>query len=125
MKNKFRSDLSIAKNLGSSGSGSCHWLKQRVTAIILVLFTLCLMKLIHGLSQVSSNAEIVAILKKPYNITLMIIFVATGIYHGMIGMQVVIEDYIHCRVMKISMILATQILCLVTIISFIVALFSL
>ena len=61
MKNKYRSDLAIAKNLGSAGSGSAHWWHQRVTGVVLTIATIWLICFSWNLSglEVSGIIEVV------------------------------------------------------------------
>jgi succinate dehydrogenase / fumarate reductase membrane anchor subunit len=120
MKNKYRSDLSMAKNLGASGSGSGHWWHQRVTAIILALVTFWLICFSWSLSTAELSG-IIEIVKKPLNIVMLTLFTITGFYHAVLGMVVIIEDYIHCRAIKLTLILLIQIFSIVTVISFIIA----
>jgi len=120
MKNKYRSDLSKVKKLGSAGSGSGHWWHQRFTAILLTLLTgwvFCFSWQISG----SELGEIIEILKKPYHIVVITLFVVIGFYHAALGMQVIIEDYIHHRAMRLILLLTTQIFSIVTAFSFIIA----
>lgn len=120
MKNKFRSDLSIAKNLGSAASGSKHWWHQRFSALMLALVTIWLVTFSWDLGRAETSA-IVEILKRPYNIIMLSIFVMSGLYHAALGMQVVIEDYVHCRAARLVMLLLVQVLSIVTAISFLIA----
>lgn len=113
MKNKFRSNLSIAKNLGSSHSGSHHWWHQRFTAIMLALSILWLFNFVWSLSE-SDVANAIEIVQRPYNIIMLSIFTLTGFYHSVLGIQVIIEDYITCRTIKIVMLLFVQIFSIVT-----------
>ncbi|CAN0604839.1 unnamed protein product, partial [Ectocarpus sp. 12 AP-2014] len=96
MKNKYRSDLSKAKNLGSAASGSGHWWHQRLTAILLILITAWLFYFFWDISN-STPSEIIEVFNKPYHVLMLTLFVMAGFYHAALGMQVVIEVYVHCR----------------------------
>lgn len=120
MKNKYRSDLSKAKNLGSAGSGSGHWWHQRFTAILLTLITTWLFCFSWEVSN-ASQSEIIEVFKKPYHIIMLTLFVMAGFYHAALGMQVVIEDYIHCRAVRLALLLMVQIFSIVTALAFILA----
>ncbi len=120
MKNKYRSDLAIAKNLGSAGSGSAHWWHQRVTAVILTITTVWLVCFSWKLSGLEVSG-IIDVVKKPYNIVMLALFTVAGFYHAALGMRVIIEDYIHCRAIRLVLVLLVQIFSIVTIISFIIA----
>jgi succinate dehydrogenase / fumarate reductase membrane anchor subunit len=120
MKNKFRSDLSLAKNLGSAGSGSKHWWHQRFTAIIMVLSIFWVFSFSWQLSGLELSGVIEAI-KQPCNIIMLSLFTLIGFYHAALGMQVVIEDYIPCRAIRLTMLLSLQIFSIVTVIAFLLA----
>jgi succinate dehydrogenase / fumarate reductase membrane anchor subunit len=120
MKNRYRSDLPRIKYFGYVGSGSRHWWYQRFTAILLVLLTGWLFYFSWDINH-SELHEIVKVFKKPHHIITVILFVSTGLYHAVLGMQVVIEDYIHCRTLKLVLLLMVQIFSIVTSIAFLLA----
>ena len=59
----------------------------------------------------ASYAETVGFLSHPVNAALMLLFAVTGIYHFMVGLQVVIEDYVHGEGMKIAALLLNKFAC--------------
>lgn len=120
MKNKFKSDLAIAKNLGSAGSGSKHWWHQRFSAIIMVLVAFWLFSFARQLAGVDSNS-VIEIVQRPCNIIMLSLFSLTGFYHAALGMQVVIEDYVTCRAARLMMLLSIQIFSIITAIAFLLA----
>ena len=122
MDSMLRSDLARAKGKGSAKSGSTHWLYQRITAIILIACSVWLIFFIKCLSN-KSNTEFITIVQKPYNIVPLGILVVTSFYHAMLGMRVIIEDYISCIKLRTVLIILLQIFCIITIATFIVALF--
>jgi len=120
MKNKYRSGLSKAKNLGSAGSGSGHWWHQRFTAILLTLISVWLFYFSWEISN-TTQSEIIEVFKKPYHVLMFTLFVMAGFYHAVLGMQVVIEDYVHCRAARLTLLLIVQIFSIVTALAFILA----
>ncbi|MDR0296885.1 MAG: succinate dehydrogenase, hydrophobic membrane anchor protein [Rickettsia sp.] len=122
MNNNLRTDLVKAKGAGSAKSGSSHWLYQRITAIIL---TICSIWLIFFIKYNISKdlTHFVGTLQKPYNIVPLGILVITSFYHSMLGMQVVIEDYISCIKLCTGLIIFLQVFCIITIACLVVALF--
>ncbi|HJD59174.1 MAG TPA: succinate dehydrogenase, hydrophobic membrane anchor protein [Rickettsia endosymbiont of Omalisus fontisbellaquei] len=118
----FKAEIVKAKGQGTAKSGSHHWLLQRVTGIILVL---CSVWLIY-FTLTNKNNDINIImweLKKPFNIVALLITVATSLYHAMLGMRVVIEDYISCHKLRNTLIIIVQLFCIVTIVAFVVSMF--
>ena len=104
------------KNTGSAKTGMHHWLMQRVTAIILIISGVWVL---HFGAAVTGHSmgEIVTILQKPENIVPLIIFSIIGFYHGALGMQVVIEDYVPNLRSRYSLILLIKIFTFITIVS--------
>jgi succinate dehydrogenase / fumarate reductase membrane anchor subunit len=103
--NSFRTPLARVRGLGSAKSGTGHFIAQRVTAIALVPLTLWFVIAVAGLTG-ASHATAVEFLSHPVNAVLMLAFTLTGIYHFMLGLQVVIEDYIPGHGMRIALLLA-------------------
>ena len=122
MKNQYRSSLSTAKNLGSAKSGLGHWLKQRFTAIMLALFTIWLTWFAYNLAHSKTQLALIEVIKIPCNIIMLALFMLTALYHGVLGMNVIIEDYIRCRAMKISILVLLNIFSILSAVGFIVSL---
>lgn len=99
----LQSPLSKALGHGSAKSGADHWLAQRLTAIGLVplglWFTLSMVSLQHG-----NFDSIRAWVAEPSTAILLILLVATLVYHSMLGLQVIIEDYVHGALGYLSLI---------------------
>lgn len=122
MNTNLRTDLAKAKGVGSAKSGSSHWLHQRITAIILAICSIWLIVFIK--CNIGKDlTHFVGTLQKPYNIVLLGILIITTFYHAMLGMRVVIEDYISCIKLRIGLIIFLQIFCIITIAFLVVALF--
>lgn len=88
--------------MASNPHGSGHWQAQRLTA--LALFPLSLWFL--GSLLMYSPAEYAAIvewLKSPFSATGMILLIGVLLYHGQLGIQVVVEDYLPQRLLRISL----------------------
>ncbi|ABV73078.1 hypothetical protein A1E_00650 [Rickettsia canadensis str. McKiel] len=118
----FKVEIVKAKASGSAKSGSHHWLLQRVTAIILALCSIWL--IYFTLTNKSSDLSIIMWeLKKPFNVVALLITVIISLYHAMIGVQIVIEDYIRCNKLLNTLIIVVKLFCLVTIAAFVTAMF--
>ena len=90
----MRDPLATARGLGSAKDGVNHWWMQRVTAIALLLlspwFIYFAVSLV-GADQLSVRAAIA----QPLNATLLVSFMIAMLWHARLGLQVVVEDYIH------------------------------
>ena len=92
----LREPLARARGLGSAKAGVGHWWVQRITATALIalgLWFVCTVVALLG----SDYEQARAALAEPWNAVLMILFVCTAFWHAQLGLQVVIEDYVHTR----------------------------
>lgn len=106
---KFASPLSKARGLGSAHEGVHHWLHQRITAIAnlpLVLWAVYSMVHMRG----ASYGEFIAWMQLPWNTVLMILLILSVSYHAVLGLQVVIEDYVSCKALKMMKIIGVKLL---------------
>ncbi len=95
----MRSGLGRARGLGAAKSGLHHWIAQRVTAIALVPLTLWFIYAVLRL-QHADQAALLAWMKRPLNLVLMLALIGATFHHMQLGLQTVIEDYVHgtrCR----------------------------
>lgn len=106
-KTSIRSPLARARGLGSAGHGSGHWLAQRVTAVAAIPLCLWLVYSIVALRG-ASHTVLIDWLASPVNAVSMILFVITVFYHAALGLQVVIEDYVHCECVKLPSIIGMK-----------------
>jgi succinate dehydrogenase / fumarate reductase membrane anchor subunit len=108
----LRHPLKVARGLGASHSGVHHWWVQRVTAAALVLlgiwFVILVLRLL-GADYVTARAT----LTQPWNALLMIAFVLATFWHAVLGLQVVIEDYVHTRWKEVGTLVAVYFLAVI------------
>ena len=89
----IRTPLARVEGLGTARSGSDHFWHQRISAAALVLLSLWLV--VAGLRLVGApHADVIAFLSAPINAILMLLFILAAVFHMMLGIQVVIEDYV-------------------------------
>ena len=92
----FQNPLKRARGLGSSQSGVGHWWTQRVTAAALVVLSIWFVATVLCLLH-ADYATAKAAVAKPWNAVLLIAFFVAVFWHAVLGLQVVIEDYVHTR----------------------------
>ena len=97
----LRHPLRRAKGLGSAQSGVGHWWTQRVTAAAMVLLVIWLVVTVLAMLH-SDYASARAMVAKPWNTLLFIAFAITAFWHAVLGLQVVIEDYVHTRWVEVA-----------------------
>lgn len=106
---KFESNLRRALGLGSAKSGVHHWIAQRVTAVALIPLGIWFVGAFIVLS--TSSYEVAhAWLSSSWTATLAIFFVLVLFYHGYLGLQVILEDYISHELSKWSLIVAAKLI---------------
>jgi succinate dehydrogenase / fumarate reductase membrane anchor subunit len=106
-----RSPLARVRGLGSAKEGVQHWWAQRLTAIALVPLSIWFVAGVVAMTG-APWAEAAAWIAKPLNATLLILLLALGFHHGQLGLQVVIEDYVHAEGPKLALLIAVKLLAL-------------
>lgn len=108
----MRSMLGRARGLGSAKSGLRHWWVQRATAVALV--PLAVWFIINAIIHAgATRAGIVAWVHEPVTATLMLALIVCLFEHMQLGLQVVIEDYVHresCRIATLLVVKAIVVL---------------
>ncbi len=103
----LRSPLGRARGLGSAKSGTQHWWAQRLTAIALV--PLVIWFVIAMVAATGSDyASARAFIGSPVTAVLLILLIAATFHHAQLGLQVVIEDYVHTKSAEIALLLAVK-----------------
>lgn len=96
--------LHKVEGMGSSHSGTGHFWYQRVTAAFLIPLSLWFLYVMLGLAGTSEVAAL-QFIAHPMNALLMGAFVSVALYHAYLGIQVVIDDYVHTPGTKIFLML--------------------
>lgn len=96
----MRTPLKTARNLGSAKEGADHFWKQRVTGVANVALGLFLVWLIASLVG-ADHATVKAKLANPMIALALLALVVSGTVHMRLGMQTIIEDYVHGEAAKI------------------------
>jgi succinate dehydrogenase / fumarate reductase membrane anchor subunit len=121
---EMRSPLGRAIGLGSAKEGVDHWWRQRTTALALVPLTLWFVIAVIGLVG-ADHAVFVAWIKSPMPAVLLILLLVATFYHLALGLQVVIEDYIHGEATRLGTLIAMRCLCILFAVRGIVAVLKL
>ena len=101
----MRTPLKKVRGLGSSKEGTHHFWMQRMTAVALVpLFIFFIIFIISHLG--ATHQEMLASLANPFIAVLLGLMVIAGLVHMRIGMQEIIEDYIHGEVLRLCALMA-------------------
>ncbi|MFN4274043.1 MAG: succinate dehydrogenase, hydrophobic membrane anchor protein [Aliihoeflea sp.] len=95
----FRTPLARVRGLGSAKDGTEHFWRQRLTAIAnipLLLFFVGLVVALNG----ASYEQVRSTLANPFVALVLLLVLASALYHMKLGMQVIIEDYVHSEPMR-------------------------
>jgi len=92
----LRTPLSRARGHGSAKEGLGHWIQQRVTAVALIPLSIWFIVSVIGLAG-SHYEQFQAWLAVPGNTALILLLLFCTFHHAQLGVQTVIEDYIHGR----------------------------
>ena len=99
--------LGLARGLGSAKEGTHHWWVQRVTSVALIPLSLWFIWSLAVLGG-ADHATVSAWLAAPVNAILMLLFIAATFHHMHLGVQVVIEDYVHHKAAKLTLLLGVK-----------------
>jgi succinate dehydrogenase / fumarate reductase membrane anchor subunit len=104
---RLRTPLSRIEGLGAARAGTRHFWHQRATAVALVPLSIWFVA--SALAYVGADqGAVAAYFAQPVNAVLMFLFVVAAAYHMALGLQVIVEDYIHNEGQRIALLLLTQ-----------------
>ena len=103
----MRTPLARVRALGSSHTGTSDFWRQRMTAVamtLLIVPVIVVVLMLLGRNQAGAKL----ILGSPPVAIIMLLFIVASVWHMKIGMQVVIEDYVHSEMVKLAAIMANN-----------------
>lgn len=102
---QLRSSFDRTQGLGSAREGVGHWWMQRMTAVALVPLTLWFAASLIARARDDYGAFILW-MRGPFTAVLMVLLLIALFYHMALGLQVVVEDYIHTDRIKVPVVVA-------------------
>jgi len=108
----MQNPLARVRGQGSSGGGTQHWRSQRYSALILLLsaaWVLWLGVSLAGADYLTASG----VMSSPINAGMAILMAGAVFYHTQLGLQVVIEDYVHIPALEFALLLFVRFACLV------------
>jgi succinate dehydrogenase / fumarate reductase membrane anchor subunit len=103
----LRSPLNRVRGLGSARDGTHHWWIQRLTALALVPLVVWFVVSIVSLTG-ADYAAVRAWVASPVSMVLLVLTIGLTFLHGQLGLQVVIEDYIHVEWQKLTLLILVK-----------------
>lgn len=108
----MRGPLARVRGMGSSGGGVHHWRSQRYSSLVILLLTPWLLWM--GVSLAGADyATARAALAMPFNAGMSILLAGAVFHHTQLGLQVVIEDYVHPAGLEFTLLILVRLACLV------------
>ena len=107
----MRTPLARVRSLGSSHSGTSDFWRQRLTAVamtVLIVPVIVVVLMLVGSNQAFAKQTFSSV---PIAI-IMLLFIAASAWHMKIGMQIVIEDYVHNEKIKLASVMANNFFCI-------------
>jgi succinate dehydrogenase / fumarate reductase membrane anchor subunit len=104
---RYRTALSVVRGAGAAKDGTRHWWAQRLTAVALIPLGIGFVAVMIALVGSEYDAARAA-LAHPVAAALWILFTVALFHHAQLGLQVVVEDYVHSRWLKIASIVAVK-----------------
>jgi succinate dehydrogenase / fumarate reductase, membrane anchor subunit len=102
---KMSTPLARVRGLGAARSGTDHFWRQRLTAVANLPLTIAFVLIVVALLG-RNHATVVQTLGSPLVAVVMLLFIFSICTHMRIGMQVIIEDYVHDEVVKLVLVMA-------------------
>jgi succinate dehydrogenase / fumarate reductase, membrane anchor subunit len=121
---RMRSPLGRAIGLGSAKEGVEHWLVQRITAVALIPLTLWFV--IALIRLIGADLDTVQEwLGRPLPAICLVLLLIATFYHASLGLQVVIEDYVHSEFGRLGLVIVVRLACVAFAVAGIVAVLTL
>ena len=106
----YRTPRARVSGLGSAGQGTHHWWLQRISALALlpltVMFIVPFARALGG-----EHAQVLALYANPFHAVVAVLFVAVAFRHLALGLQVVIEDYVHGKAWRTGLLVGNTMFC--------------
>ena len=105
----YQTPLAKVRGLGPAKAGTGHFWMQRITAITLIPLSLWMVSFTEQLLD-ATHQEIIIWLSGPLDTILALAWIIAAFYHAALGMQVIFEDYIGHKAVRVGAIMATNLL---------------
>lgn len=108
----MRTPMARVRGLGAAKDGTAHWWAQRLSALALIPLSVWFAASVVAMAG-AGHAAVQAWIASPVVAGLMILLIVATFYHGYLGLQVVVEDYVHHEGAKVATIIVIKALAIV------------
>ncbi len=105
-----RTPRARVSGLGAAGQGSHHWWLQRISALALLPLTVLFMVPFAG-ALGGEHSGVLALYAHPFHAIVAVLFIAVAFRHLALGLQVVIEDYVHGKAWRTGLLVGNSMFC--------------
>ena len=121
---QYRSEIKRVKGLGTAKHGFGHWWMQRLTAVLMIPLGIWFVMSLMNMESLSPDS-IALWLYNPIPAILMTLWTITVVYHAALGLQVIIEDYVHNKKTALTLLILLKFLMVFMLLVTIFSLFKL
>ncbi len=107
----YRTPLGRARGLGAAKHGVGHWIAERISAVALVPLVIWAVYSALALAGTDYYGAVAWLTYSPVNPVLMVLLLVIGFWHMHAGVRVIVEDYIHTNLGKVSLLLVNLFVC--------------
>lgn len=104
---QYRTEVKRVKALGTAKHGFGHWWMQRLTAVAMIPLGIWFVYSLMSMDKLSADSVIMW-LHNPVAAILMALWTITVVYHAALGLQVIVEDYVHSKKMALSLLISVK-----------------
>ncbi len=106
----YRTSRARVSGLGSAGQGTHHWWLQRISALALLPLTvLFIVPFARVLGR--EHGAVLALYAHPFHALVAVLFIAVAFRHLALGLQVVVEDYVHGKAWRTGLLVGNTMFC--------------
>ncbi len=106
----YRTPRARVSGLGSAGQGTHHWWLQRISALALIPLTVLFIVPFAGALGGEHDA-VLALYARPFHALVAVLFIAVAFRHLALGLQVVVEDYVHAKTWRTGLLVGNTMFC--------------